>query len=157
MTFDTRAFRDTLGCFTTGVCVVTTRCSDQEIMGMTVNSFTSVSLEPPLILWCLGKSSQNGDRFLKADHYTVNILSSDQETLSNYYANRDRTTTAANELDSGNNGNTIIKGAMAFMDCALVDKIEAGDHWIMLGRVENFGQDTNKKPLLFAQGRYAQL
>lgn len=157
MTFDSRAFRDTLGCFATGVCVVTASCSDQETMGMTVNSFTSVSLEPPLVLWCLGKSSQNGDHFLKADHYTINILNSEQESLSNYYASRDRSITAATELLKGNNGHTIIKEAMAFMDCTLVDKIEAGDHWIMLGRVENFGKNPDKKPLLFAQGRYATL
>ncbi len=152
--FDPRAFRQALGSFATGVTIITTRTEDGEALGLTVNSFNSVSLDPPMVLWSLAESYRGYEAFKKASHWAVHVLASDQEALSNRFAGKAEDKFSGLELEQGINGNPLLTGCAARFECKTAFQYEGGDHLIFVGEVESFEQ-CDSAPLVFHGGRYA--
>lgn len=150
--FDPRTYRDALGQFATGVTIVTTRDSDGKAVGVTANSFNSVSLDPPLVLWSLARSARSMAAFEQSGQFAVHILASDQDALSNRFASRIEDKFAG--LDIGEDGPPRIEGCSARLVCATRHLYEGGDHVIMVGEVVDYESD-GKPPLLFHGGTYA--
>lgn len=147
------SFRRTLGEFATGVTVITT-CVDGIRYGLTSNSFASVSLDPPLVLWSIKRSSQSFLAFESCQHFSVNILAEDQISLSQRFARSgpdkfDEVTTSVGLGDA-----PVLEGVAATFECKRSHVYDGGDHVIILGEVESFSR-FDRKPLLFAKGRYA--
>lgn len=155
--FDCRAFRDTLGSFATGVTVVTALGEDGQRVGMTISSFNSVSLDPPLILWSLSRTSPNLDAFLRAGHYAVNVLAAGQEDVSNRFAARGDDRFAGVATHEGLGGAPLLDGCCASFECVNAHQYPGGDHVIFVGRVERFTQGEERLPLVFHSGRYRRL
>lgn len=149
--------RQTLGVFATGITVVTTRGAAGDY-GMTVNSFTSVSLEPRLILVCLDRGARGKSALLRNGVFAVNVLSAGQEALSRRFAHparpRGAETFAGIEVGVGRTGSPILAEAAAYLDCEIATVHIAGDHVIVLGRVVGFGCEERRSPLVFHAGRY---
>lgn len=139
---DPRALRDAFGAFMTGVTVVTTRGDDGAPRGFTANSFSSVSLDPPLLLISIAKTSSNFDLFSQATGFGVNILSEAQKQISNDFARPSQDRFAGVDWDWGPQGAPVLAGVSAWFDCAMHQVIEAGDHAILLGRVMAFQTGT---------------
>ena len=152
-----RDFRSTLGSFATGITVITALASDGTPIGITISSFNSVSLEPPLILWSLSSNSPNLETFRNASHYAINILAADQQALSDRFASRREDRFAGLTLRSGLGGAPLIEGCCAWFECANEIQYPGGDHLIFIGRVEAFAQGAAAAPLIFHRGRYARL
>lgn len=150
--FDPRTYRDALGQFATGVTIVTTRDSDGKAVGVTANSFNSVSLDPPLVLWSLARSARSMAAFEQSGQFAVHILASDQDALSNRFASRVEDKFAG--LDIGEDGPPRIEGCSARLVCTTRHLYEGGDHVIMVGEVVDYESD-GKPPLLFHGGTYA--
>lgn len=150
---DPKELRKTLGCFLTGVTVVTTIDEHGERRGFTANSFTSVSLDPPLVLVCLGKTASSYPVFAAADHFAVNILADDQHGISSTFASKKVDKFADIVLREGPRAIPIIDGVLAWIDCDLHQRIDAGDHLILIGRVVDHGS-TDRTPLGFYSGNY---
>jgi flavin reductase (DIM6/NTAB) family NADH-FMN oxidoreductase RutF len=150
---DRSELRRTLGTFATGVTVVTTLDQAGCPRGMTANSFTSVSLDPPLVLVCVAKAAPICIAFRAAEGFAVNILSEGQRELSQRFASRMPDRFAGLSWHQGASGAPILDGSLAFLDCRAREQIEAGDHVILIGEVEEFGR-TAQSPLLFSQGAY---
>lgn len=147
---DTRAFRDALGQFATGVAVIATQTEDGPV-GMTVNSFASVSLDPALVLWSIAKDSNRYDVFATAKHVSINILKSDQGALAGTFA---KNADAFSEENSETvNGRPVIKDALAVFECTLHTAIEGGDHTILLSQVDHVTLGSGA-PLVFHQGKF---
>jgi len=155
--FDCREFRDTLGSFATGVTVVTALAPNGEWMGLTVSSFNSVSLDPPLILWSLSAASPNLEAFRSATRYAVNVLSADQQEISNRFAARSGDRFAGVPVREGLGGVPLIEGSCAAFECVNETQYPGGDHVIFVGRVERYLQGEAKLPLIFHGGRYREL
>lgn len=155
--FDCRAFRDALGCFATGIAVVTTCAPDGSFVGLTVNSFNSVSLDPPLVLWSLDLGSPSLNAFRSASHYAVNILSAEQEEVSQRFAMRVADKFGDLAVCTGFGGAPLLHGCCAWFECANDAQYPGGDHLIFLGRVERFSADAARAPLLYHRGRYGRL
>lgn len=155
--FDCRAFRSTLGSFATGVTVVAALGPNGERIGMTISSFNSVSLDPPLILWSLSNDSPNLEAFRRATHYSVNVLAAGQQDVSNRFAARGGDRFASVSAREGIHGVPLIEGCCATFECANEIRYAGGDHLIFVGRVERFAQDAGKLPLIFHAGRYRRL
>lgn len=155
--FDCRAFRDTLGSFATGVTVLTALAPNGEPIGLTISSFNSVSLDPPLILWSLSADSPNLAAFRAATHYAVNVLAADQQEISNRFAARGGDRFAGVALRQGTRGAPLIDGCCAWFECANEIQHAGGDHLIFVGRVEHFMQGEATAPLIFHAGRYREL
>ncbi len=136
MTLDPRALRDAFGAFATGVTVVTCIGPDGRPLGFTANSFSSVSLDPPLLLVCLSRNSANHAVFCAADRFAVNVLSEGQSDLSNTFARPAADRFAGVEWRPGNGGVPLLGGVSAWFDCAAHEVLDGGDHSILLGRVE---------------------
>ena len=154
--FDADRFRVALGIFPTGVTIVTTRDNDGDAIGLTVSSFNSVSMDPPLILWSIMRASPNLALFEAAEHFAVNVLADDQAEISNRFASPVADRFAGLEVTDGVGGVPLIGGSAAQFECAAWNKVDGGDHLIVVGRVLNFhGSDRN--PLIFAKGRYETL
>lgn len=152
---DKRAFRKALGNFATGVTVITARSADGSLVGVTANSFSSVSLEPPLVLWSLDNAAYSRTIFEAAGSFTVNILAANQTELSNRFASRgefDKFSGVA--FRSGLGGAPVFDGIAASFECRTVAIHDGGDHRIFLGQVEVFA-DHGLAPLLFHRGNYA--
>ncbi len=157
MTFDSRAFRTALGCFPTGIAVMTAAGPDSHI-GITVNSFTSVSLNPPLVLWCIHKDSHRYRAFAKAPGFTVSILGSGHKAVSARLAGAGEHSLDGIELIPTELGPPALADSLAVFECALESVQEAGDHAILLGRVLRFARhDGAGAPLVYFQGRYGAL
>ena len=155
--FDCRAFRDALGCFATGIAVVTACAPDGSFVGLTVNSFNSVSLDPPLVLWSLDLGSPSLDAFRNATHYAVNILAAGQEEISQRFAMRAADKFGDLDVCTGFGGVPLLHGCCAWFECANEAQYPGGDHLIFLGRVERFSADAARAPLLYHGGRYGRL
>jgi flavin reductase (DIM6/NTAB) family NADH-FMN oxidoreductase RutF len=155
--FTSTDFRATVGAFATGVTVVTTR-GDEHAYGMTANAFTSVSLDPPLVLVCVMAHSEGSNHIEQNGCFAVNVLHAEQEPLSRYFASRDRPRgrDAFKEVAhrTAASGSPILDGAIAYMDCRLHHAHEAGDHQIFIGEVLDLGHDPDGLPLLFHGGKY---
>jgi flavin reductase len=155
--FTSNDFRSTVGAFATGVTVVTTR-GEEHAYGMTANAFSSVSLDPPLVLVCVIKPSEGCEHIERNGCFAVNILGQDQEPVSRYFASRDRPRgrDAFSEIAHrlGASGSPIIDGALAYLDCRLHTSHTAGDHEIFIGEVLEIGRSDDARPLVFHGGRY---
>lgn len=151
---DSRAFRDALGSFATGVTIVTARDADGGDVGLTASSFNSVSLDPPMILWSLARGSQSMPAFRGAGHFAVHILAADQETLSNRFAKSGTDKFTGVELERGTHGVALLTGCSARFECRTAYQYEGGDHIIFVGEVIGF-EKRDRPPLLFHGGRYA--
>lgn len=154
--FDNRELRSAFGSFMTGVTIVTTAGVDGQPRGFTANSFTSVSLEPPLLMICIGKQAASMDTFRHARGFAVNILSEAQKDTSVLFASKRHDKFEAATWRPGPFGNPLIEGSAAWFDCARYQVIEAGDHIILMGHVEAFSY-TDANPLGYARGHYITL
>lgn len=152
---DGRAFRSALGQYGTGVAVITTLNGGRPV-GMTVNSFAAVSLDPPLILWSVQNSSGRAPAFAGAQHFAVNVLSADQLDISRIVASPQSGTGAFEQIEwtEGLAGVPLIEGAIARFECRTYDVLPGGDHQILVGHVERCAV-AEGEPLLFVQGSYA--
>lgn len=150
---DPRALRNAFGTFLTGVTVVTTKDAQGAPIGFTANSFTSVSLDPPLVLVCLANTSSNYDAFANCNDFAVNVLSEAQIDVSNTFARPAEDRFATVEWGYGPNGSPILGEVTAWFDCAMSQRLDAGDHLVLIGEVKAF--DHNTAPGLgYARGAY---
>ena len=156
MSFDGRKFRDALGRFATGVCVITTTDA-QKPKGMTVNSFASVSLDPPLVLWSLQNNSDIYDAFASPRHFAINILSKEQQGHANAYAKKGDHLLQPDHYRIGKYGSPIIRNALTTLECELETCHDGGDHLIVIGRVRDMHTRPTGEPLLFFSGGYREL
>lgn len=152
---DPRLLRQALGRFATGVTVITTRGPDGRCVGMTANSFSAVSLDPPLILWSIRSEAVTLPTFLAAKVFAVNILSQEQAALSHHFATPQPDKFADIPYGDGHGGCPVLEGALALFECSLETAVPAGDHMILIGRVQRASFDDAASPLLFSGGRYA--
>jgi 3-hydroxy-9,10-secoandrosta-1,3,5(10)-triene-9,17-dione monooxygenase reductase component len=153
--FDQATFRRVLGHYPTGVCVITAVTEDGSA-GMVVGSFTSVSLDPPLVAFFPDKKSSSWPRIERAGKFCVNVLGSDQLELSRRFATRGSDKFAGVSHRISDNGSPILDGIVAWIDCDLHATHDAGDHVIVLGQVKALEVDQPSKPLLFFQGGYGE-
>ena len=155
--FTSKDFRSTVGTFATGVTVVTTR-GEEHAYGMTANAFSSVSLDPPLVLVCVMSHSEGSEHIQRNGCFAVNILQAEQEPISRYFASRDRPRgrNAFREIPHrlGASGSPILEGAVGYLDCHLHTSHDAGDHEIFIGEVLELGFDPEGRPLVFHGGQY---
>ncbi|WP_067177702.1 flavin reductase family protein [Microtetraspora niveoalba] len=151
-----RSLRDALGQFATGVAVVTTATWDGERAGVTVNSFTSVSLDPPLVLWCLSLRAPSEPVFRRAGRFAVNVLAADQDGLSRRFATPGPDKFAGVETCLSACGLPVLAGTVAFFLCRTLTAHDGGDHRIFVGEVERF-ERRGGEPLVFHSGRYRAL
>jgi flavin reductase (DIM6/NTAB) family NADH-FMN oxidoreductase RutF/DNA-binding MarR family transcriptional regulator len=149
---DERAFRRALGQFATGVAIMTA-CVDDRLAGVTANSFTSVSLDPPLVLWSLETKAQSLPLFREASHFAVNVLAADQVDLSTRFARSLSDKFSSVDWRAGRSGAPLLAGAAAQFECARAIEHDGGDHVILIGKVERFAR-FEREVLLFAHGRY---
>jgi 4-hydroxyphenylacetate 3-hydroxylase, reductase component len=157
MSFDTRAFRQALGCFPTGVAVITAKPPGRHPMGITVNSFTSVSLDPPLVLWCMDRRSDRFETFTNAKHYVISLLGTAHENVSARLAKQGSHSLEGIELIETESGPPALADALAFFECEAHAVHDGGDHAILVGRVLNFARREAGAPLVFFKGRYGAL
>jgi flavin reductase (DIM6/NTAB) family NADH-FMN oxidoreductase RutF len=153
---DPRDFRNALGTYATGVTIITAAGADGKPYGLTCNSFTSVSLNPPLVLWSLGMFSQALNAFQNASHFTVNVLGASQQALSTKFAKSGEDKFAGVEWIPGLGKAPVIAGCVANFQCRAANRYYGGDHVIFLGAVEAYAYNR-QEPLLFARGDYARL
>jgi flavin reductase (DIM6/NTAB) family NADH-FMN oxidoreductase RutF len=151
--FDARDFRQALGQFATGVTVITSRAPDGRRLGMTANSFTSVSLDPPLVMWCPSKNSPSLPDYVAASHFAVNVLASHQHHLSRQFATPSDNKFAGLEVADGLAGVPLLPDVVASFECRTVARHEAGDHVIFVGEVERYTA-RGGGPLVFHSGFY---
>lgn len=152
----TLAFRACLGQFATGVTVVTCNSATGHPCGITANSFSSVSLDPPLILWNIAKESNSLDDFLAARHFAIHILADTQEAMSRHFARTDHTLFDSIDYEQSVQGVPRLHGCLALFECSTHEIHEAGDHHIIIGHVDSFSWDR-ADPLLFFSGDYRSL
>ena len=155
--FNSRAFRNALGSFPTGVAVITTVSSAAEHMGITVNSFASVSLDPPLVLWCLDKKSDRFGAFTTAGCYTINILGTEHQAVSARLARQGEHSLEGVSLHPTTLGPPALNDALAVFECESEQIHDAGDHVILVGRVVRFHRHDAGAPLVFFKGKYGAL
>lgn len=155
--FDSKAFRNALGSFPTGVAVITTTSSAVQHMGITVNSFASVSLDPPLVLWCLDKKSDRFNVFTTAPSFTINILGTDHQYVSSRLAKQGEHSLDGIPLHSTKLGPPALEDALAVFECKSEQIHDAGDHVILVGRVLRFHRHEAGAPLVFFKGKYGAL
>lgn len=153
---DGATFRRVLGHYPTGVCVITAQEGDGTASGMVVGSFTSVSLDPPLVAFFPDKGSSSWPRIAAAGKFCVNVLASDQLPLCRQFASRGGDKFAGVSHRLSENGSPILDGVIAWIDCTLHATHEAGDHLIVLGHVHALEVDKPGSPLLFFQGGYGE-
>lgn len=153
--FSQTEFRRALGMFATGVTIVTARTPEGELIGLTANSFNSVSLDPPLVLWSLGKQSTNMASFSTGSHYAINILGADQKDLANRFASRMENRFADVDFTLGVAGAPLLAGAAATFECFNRSRYEEGDHVIFVGEVERCGFSDETAPLVYQGGQFS--
>jgi len=153
---DSRALRDALGAFATGVTIVTARARDGEPVGFTANSFTSVSLDPPLLLVCLAHTAASYGIFCDTESFAVNVLKAGQEETAKRFAKRGEDKFGATAWVPGVRGAPLIEGSLARFDCAMHRRVEAGDHDVLLGRVLAFSRDEGGA-LIYHSGSFRAL
>lgn len=150
-------FRAVLGRYATGVTVVTTRAPDGEPVGLTVNSFTSVSLEPPLVLFCLDRDAGSLPAFEAAEGFAVNILGAGQEAVSNRFADPLAARFSQEGFADWSTGAPILRDALAALDCSVHARHDGGDHIILVGRVRQLAVLADDDPLVYWRGSYRKL
>lgn len=154
--FDTREFRNALGNFATGVTIITAKGSKGDLVGVTANSFSSVSLDPPLVLWSIDKSSPSLKILEDSSHFCVHILNENQGEECMSFAKSGTDKFGAIEHSEGLGGAPLMEGCLARFECRSVVHHEGGDHVIIVGEVERY--DTNEgAPLTFFRGQLGKL
>lgn len=154
---DKVALRRALGAFATGVTIVTTRAAEtDEPVGFTANSFTSVSLEPPLLLVCLAHTAASYRAFSEATSFAVNVLAAEQQATAMLFATSGADKFGATAWHFGQMGAPLIEGCLARFDCAMHQRVTAGDHDILMGRVIGFSHHQGQA-LLYHGGAYQRL
>jgi flavin reductase (DIM6/NTAB) family NADH-FMN oxidoreductase RutF len=156
MAIDSQELRRILGHFPTGVTVITTKDLAGAPFGLTANAFTSLSLNPPLILVCVDKAAQCYSCFADSNVFTVNFLREDQEEISRRFATKGADKFAGLNWHEGENGAAVLDGAIGYLECKIVESYEGGDHTIIVGAVLN-GVAGGDRPLLFFRGKYQRL
>ena len=149
-----RQFRSALGSFATGVTIVTTRTRTGVDVGLTANSFNSLSLDPPMVLWSLAKNAKSLPAFLESGYFAVHVLSASQEELSHTFATRGADKFAGLTIERGSGDIPLLQGCSARFQCRTAVKYEGGDHIVFIGEVEAFDH-FDRPPLVFHGGRYA--
>jgi flavin reductase (DIM6/NTAB) family NADH-FMN oxidoreductase RutF len=152
--FSTADFRAALGTFATGVTVITARDANGKPVGLTANSFNSVSLTPPLVLWSLSRQASTMPTFTCGSHYAINILAADQREIAERFASKDIDRFEGIQLREGVNGAPVLDGVMAVFECFNRSQYEEGDHVIFVGEVEHCERRAGALPLIFHGGRY---
>ncbi|MBU6224892.1 MAG: flavin reductase family protein [Burkholderiales bacterium] len=153
--FDKRDLRNALGSFGTGVTVVTSGNKLSRLVGVTANSFSSVSLEPPIVLWSLVATSPSLDIFDETGRFVINILSLQQMDLSKQFSSNLANKFEGIDFDQGLGGLPVLKDCAATIECKTIQRNVVGDHVLFLGQVENYFYER-KPTLLFCQGNYLQ-
>jgi len=154
---DQRTLRDALGCFATGVTVVTCLNAHGEPAGITVNSFTSVSLDPPLLLVCLHKQAASAAALIEASHFAINVLQTGQQPASITFSTRVEDRFGNMPWSCGEAGAPILKDSLGVFECERFAVYDGGDHHILVGQVIKASFDTGLDPLLYFRGRYRRL
>jgi flavin reductase (DIM6/NTAB) family NADH-FMN oxidoreductase RutF len=152
--FSRQEFRTALGTFATGVTIVTARSAGGDLVGLTANSFNSVSLEPPLVLWSLSRSAASMVALSTGSHYAINILAADQKELAERFAGKREDRWAGVEFSDGLCGAPLLAGAAASFECFNRSRYEEGDHVIFVGEVERCEHRPGASPLLFHGGKF---
>lgn len=159
---DSTAFRALMGQFATGVCVVSARGPDGDPLGITINSFVSVSLDPMLVCWSLHNSASQFDVWSTAPAYSISILAEDQRAIAEVFASRGEGKDSRDLFTSGQTGVPHIAGTLGYLECRPWDLVQAGDHTMILGEVMGLYRPENAakedlRPLLFFGSRFRQI
>lgn len=155
---ESRQFRQALCQFATGVTIVTALDGEGRSIGVTANSFNTVSLDPPLVLWSIGKSAYSYPAFSRAEHFAVHVLGAGQRPLSDRFAQAATDKFAGLEVGNGLGNVPLLPGCLASFECGTEHRYEGGDHLILVGRVLRMElAQSAAQPLLFHRGRYAEL
>lgn len=157
MAIDRLEFRKAMGCYATGVTVITGLSPEGRPVGMTVNSFNSVSLDPPLVLFSLDRKATHYNDFMASPHFAVHILAEQQQTLSRTFSTQGIDRWDGVSYERWETGCPIITGALAVFDCVTEARHEGGDHVIFIGRVLKLHFAAEGTPLLYYRGKYDQL
>lgn len=158
MESNARELRNTLGLFTTGVTLISTRDSDGGVVGMTANSFSSLSLNPPLVLWSIDLTSTHFNVFEAANRFAVNILASSQRDISDAYAKSDNDKSIFEaRFKTSEFGNPVLSDSVAVIECEVAKKMIIGDHQLIVGKVLGYKGDSSLPRLAFSGGRYCEL
>jgi flavin reductase (DIM6/NTAB) family NADH-FMN oxidoreductase RutF len=156
MSVDPIAFRKALGCFATGVTIITTTDAANQPVGITANSFTSLSLDPPLVLFCLDRKSASFAAFHKNRHFAVNILRDSQQELSRTFARSVPDKWTGVPFETWDTGCPILPDSLAALECDVDEIIEGGDHVILIGKVRRIRMEEGDcQPLVYFRGKYA--
>ena len=157
-TVDARAFRQSLGTFPTGVCLVTTVSPGGKREGMTINSFASVSLAPPLILWSIRDAARSADAFISNDHFILSVLGESQQALASHFARAaaDKFAEYEQDFDTGLVGCPRLRRSVATFECSRYSRHQEGDHTILLGKVEHHTRSADA-PLILHMGAMGSL
>lgn len=154
---DARKFRDALGRFSTGVTIVTGRGTAGEPVGMTASSFTSVSLDPPLVLFCPSRTAESFSALASGGPFVINVLSEEQQALSNRFARSADDKWRGLEFDTWDSGAPVLRECLANIECMTHAVHEGGDHVVVIGRVLRLSYVAAGRPLLYFAGNYAAL
>jgi len=149
---DVRAFRECLGQYSTGVTVIAA-VVDGKSFGVTANSFSSLSLEPPMVLWSIARTSRSFEAFQRSEAFAVNILADSQVEISRRFSSKEENKFATVDWRPGENGSPLIAGSAAEFECTTTARHDGGDHVIIVGRVTRFASHR-RNVLIFSQGRY---
>jgi flavin reductase (DIM6/NTAB) family NADH-FMN oxidoreductase RutF len=152
--FTSAEFRAALGMFATGVTIVTARAANGRLVGLTANSFNSVSLQPPLVLWSLARAAGSMAVFASGSHYAINVLAAEQQALALRFASKGVDRYAGVAWEPGVAGAPLLHGAAATFECYNRSRYEEGDHVIFVGEVERCSHRPGASPLLFHGGRF---
>jgi len=156
MAIDPAELRKVMGCFATGVTVITTRDQSGQPYGLTANAVTSLSLAPPLLLICVDRKAETYPHFFASTTFVLNILADDQEAVSRRFATTGGDKFAGLDFRLGRLGTPVLEGTLGHVECRIVDTIEGGDHVIHIGEVEH-AEAGDGRPLLFFRGKYRHL
>ncbi|MCW8836959.1 MAG: flavin reductase family protein [Rhodospirillales bacterium] len=157
MSVDPQTFRNALSRFASGVTVVTCLDAEGGPTGLTVSAFSSLSLDPPLVLFCIGKNGRTTESFVSGEFFVINILADSQDEVSNLFAGRDAEKFSKIESTVGLGGCPVIAGCLANMECRRTAVLDGGDHWIVVGEIENVTTSDEASPLLYFGGSYRKL
>ena len=154
---DARTFRDALGCFATGVTIITAMDAQGNPIGLTANSFTSVSLDPPLLLVCVANNAGSAPVLRDAERFAVNVLQIGQQPTSNRFAGKGEDRFAHTPWEVGEFGTPVLTGSLSSFECARDAVHDGGDHFILVGRVLKAMFEPRRDPLLYFRGKYRRL
>lgn len=154
---DARTLRDAMGCFATGVTIITAHGADGKPIGLTANSFTSVSLDPPLLLVCIANNAGSAETLRSAESFAVNVLQIGQQPVSNLFAGKGEDRFAGTRWEVGEYGAPILPSSLGIFECKRHALHEAGDHFLLVGQVEKASFEPRRDPLLYFRGKYRRL